>query len=829
MAEIIDISIRGMSCASCVGRIERALKKRPGVTDAQVNLATEKATVAFDGRANSNQVIDAIEEAGYQPVVETAEIPVIGMTCGSCVSRVERSIAKLPGILQASVNLTTQKAFVRFLPEAVTLPRIHHAIRDAGYEPQDQGENAQTEREDREGIQLRNKVILAAAFTIPVVFIAMGKMIPALEAVFTSIMSHRGWMGVEWLLTTPVLFYAGARFYRSGYAELRHANPGMNSLVMIGSSAAYFYSVAALLVPGFFPAGTATSYFEAAAVIVTLILLGRYFEHIAKGRTSEAIKKLLQLQAKTARVVRDGETVEVPIEAVVPGDRILARPGERIPVDGIVEEGHSYVDESMISGEPVPVVKDKDAEVVGGTINKNGALTFRATRVGGDTVLSQIIRMVESAQAEKPPIQQLADKIAGVFVPVVIVIALITFGVWFGFGPAPALSFAFVTTVSVLLIACPCAMGLATPTAIMVGTGKGAEMGVLFRKGAALETLARMDTVVLDKTGTLTRGRPELTDFIVVDGHENEVLQWVAAVEAQSEHPIAEAIVRGAKGRGLGLPTVSHFKAEPGYGIEAEVAGRKLHVGADRYMSQLGIGLDTVKTRAESLAEEAKSPLYAAIDGKLAAVIAVADPLKEGSAEAISSLKALGLEVAMLTGDNRATAEAIARQVGIQRVLAEVLPDQKAAEIKRLQTEGRRVAFVGDGINDAPALAQADVGIAIGTGTDVAIEAGDVVLMRGDLRGIVNATALSRRTRKTILSNFIWAYGYNLALIPVAAGVLFPFTGFLLNPMLAAGAMSLSSVFVLTNSLRLRRFKPDSDESSSRAINQPQTGQARHA
>lgn len=829
MAEIIDISIRGMSCASCVGRVERALKKRPGVTDAQVNLATEKATVTFDGRANLNQVIDAIEEAGYQPVVETAEIPVIGMTCGSCVSRVERSIAKLPGILQASVNLTTQKAFVRFLPGTVSLPRIHHAIKDAGYEPQDIDTSMQTDSEDREGIQLRNKVILAAAFTIPVVFIAMGKMIPALEALFTSIMSHRGWMGVEWLLTTPVLFYAGARFYRSGYAELRHANPGMNSLVMIGSSAAYFYSVAALLVPGFFPAGTATSYFEAAAVIVTLILLGRYFEHIAKGRTSEAIKKLLQLQAKTARVVRDGETVEVPIEAVVPGDRILARPGERIPVDGVVEEGHSYVDESMISGEPVPVVKEKDAGVVGGTINKNGALTFRATRVGGDTVLSQIIRMVESAQAEKPPIQQLADKIAGVFVPVVIVIALITFGVWFGFGPAPALSFAFVTTVSVLLIACPCAMGLATPTAIMVGTGKGAEMGVLFRKGAALETLARMDTVVLDKTGTLTRGRPELTDFIVVDGNENEVLQWVAAVEAQSEHPIAEAIVRGAKGRGLELPTISHFKAEPGYGIEAEVAGRKLHVGADRYMSQLGIGLDAVKARAESLAEEAKSPLYAAVDGKLAAVIAVADPLKEGSAEAISSLKALGLEVAMLTGDNRATSKAIARQVGIERVLAEVLPDQKAAEIKRLQAEGRSVAFVGDGINDAPALAQADVGIAIGTGTDVAIEAGDVVLMRGDLRGIVNATALSKRTRKTILSNFIWAYGYNLALIPVAAGVLFPFTGFLLNPMLAAGAMSLSSVFVLTNSLRLRRFKPDSDESSSRVINQPQTGPAHHA
>ncbi|MAX33923.1 MAG: heavy metal translocating P-type ATPase [Halomonadaceae bacterium] len=812
MTERVDISIRGMSCASCVGRVERALKKQSGVTDAQVNLATEKATVTFEEHANPSQAVHAVEEAGYQPVVETAEIPIIGMTCGSCVSRVERTIEKLPGIVQASVNLTTQKAFVRFLPAAVTLPRIHHAIRDAGYEPQDQGESTQTEREDREGVQLRNKVLIAAAFTIPVVFIAMGKMIPALEAIFTNIMPHRGWMGVEWLLTTPVQFYAGARFYRAGFAELRHANPGMNSLVMIGSSAAYFYSVAALLIPGFFPAGTAESYFEAAAVIVTLILLGRYFEHVAKGRTSEAIKKLLQLQAKTARVIRDGDTVEVPIEAVVPGDRILARPGERIPVDGIVEEGHSYVDESMISGEPVPVAKQVDNEVVGGTINKNGALTFRATRVGADTVLSQIVKMVESAQAEKPPIQKLADKIAGIFVPIVLLIAAITFAVWLGFGPTPALAFAFVTTVSVLLIACPCAMGLATPTAIMVGTGKGAEMGVLFRKGAALETLAKVDTIVLDKTGTLTMGRPELTDFVALEGQENEVLRWVAAVEAQSEHPIAEAIVRGAKDRSLDLPSISRFQAEPGFGIEAEVDGHKLNVGADRYMRLLGIDLGKAEGRAAALAKEAKSPLYAAVDGKLAAIIAVADPLKEGSVEAIASLRAQGLEVAMLTGDNRATAEAIARQVGIQQVLAEVLPDQKATEIKRLQAEGRNTAFVGDGINDAPALAQADVGIAIGTGTDIAIEAGDVVLMRGDLRGIVNATALSKRTRKTILSNFAWAYGYNVALIPVAAGALYPFTGFLLNPILAAAAMSLSSIFVLTNSLRLRRFQPASGE-----------------
>ncbi|OZC35229.1 copper-translocating P-type ATPase [Marinobacter vinifirmus] len=822
----MEVRVDGMSCASCVGRIEKALMGQRGVAEAQVNLATGKATVKFDQPATPATLIDLIKEAGYQPRLQSAEIPVIGMTCGSCVSRVERALNKQAGMVKASVNLTTQKAFVEFLSDTLSVSRIHQAIRDAGYEPQEPDASSETEEQDREGMDLRRKVIFAAALTIPVVLIAMGKMIPALEALYASLLPHRGWMAIEWLLTTPVLFYAGLRFFRSGYTELRHANPGMNSLVMIGTSAAYFYSVAALLVPGFFPAGTAESYFEAAAVIVTLILLGRYFEHIAKGRTSEAIKKLLQLQAKTARVIRDGEAVEVPIEAVVPGDRIQVRPGERVPVDGVVEEGQSYVDESMISGEPVPVAKQKDAELVGGTINKNGSLTFRATRVGADTVLAQIIRMVESAQADKPPIQALADKIAGIFVPVVIVLAILTFITWFSFGPEPALSFAFVTTVSVLLIACPCAMGLATPTAIMVGTGKGAEMGVLFRKGAALETLSRMDTIVLDKTGTLTRGQPELTDFILVEGREDEVLAWVAAVETESEHPIGEAIVKGARDRGLTLPATSEFQAEPGYGIQAQVAGRRVNVGADRYMRRLGIDLASVADSAVPLAEKAKSPLYVAVDGRLAALIAVADPLKDGSVEAIAALKASGLSVAMLTGDNRATAEAIALQAGIERVLAEVLPDQKAAEVKRLQEEGARVAFVGDGINDAPALAQADVGIAIGTGTDIAIEAGDVVLMRGDLRGIVDAAALSQRTRKTILGNFVWAYGYNLALIPVAAGVLFPFTGYLLNPMLAAGAMSLSSVFVVTNSLRLGRFKSNSGDSAASNISESGAAQA---
>jgi Cu+-exporting ATPase len=734
------------------------------------------------------------------------EIGINGMSCGSCVSRVEKALSQLPGVVRASVNLTTQKASVNFLPDVVSLADIHQAIRHTGYEPQQIESNPSLDAAGNEGQELRSKMLFAAALTVPIVFIAMGKMLPGLDAYFAGVMSHRGWMGIEWLLTTPVLFYAGARFFRMGFAELRHLNPGMNSLVMIGSSAAYFYSVLAFVLPELFPAGTAESYFEAAAVIVTLILLGRYLEHIAKGRTSQAIQKLLRLQAKTARVLHSDETIEVPIESVVVGDRIQIRPGDRIPVDGMVEEGQSYVDESMINGEPLPVGKDAGAEVVGGTINKNGSMVFRVTRVGADTVLSQIVKMVEQAQADKPPIQQLADKIAGIFVPIVLLIAAITFAVWYWFGPEPTLSFAFVTSVSVLLIACPCAMGLATPTAIMVSTGKGAEMGVLFRRGAALETLAKMDTVVLDKTGTLTQGRPVLTDFIVMEGNHDDVLSWVAAVEAQSEHPIGEAIVNAAKERGLQHLAVTAFNNEPGYGIAANVAGRQIHIGADRYMERLGIGLAGAEEQAWALAEEGKSPFYAAVDGGIAAIIAVADPLKDGSVDAIAELKSMGLDIAMLTGDNRVTAAAIARQVGIDNVLAEVLPQQKAEEIKRLQEQGKLVVFVGDGINDAPALAQAHVGIAIGTGTDVAIEAGDVVLMRGDLRGIVNAAALSRRTRRTILGNFFWAYGYNLALIPVAAGVLFPFTGFLLNPMLAAGAMSLSSIFVLTNSLRLRGF-----------------------
>ena len=814
MTEQLQLGIGGMTCASCVGRVERRLNKLDGVEHSDVNLAMERASIQFDPqRTDTEQIVAAVSAAGYEPMLAEIEFAVTGMTCASCVQRVERRITGLNGVAGAEVNLATERARVRYSPQQLTPAAIHAAVRGAGYgvvllESGDAGVDPEKRARDAEIRALRRDLEWAAGLSVPLVLIAMGPMfIPGLEQLMQSAAPKPAWHWLEFALATPVLFGSGRRFFLHGISEVRALSLGMSTLVMLGSSAAYFYSLTALLFPGLFPEGTAHSYFEAAGVIVTLILVGKYLEAAAKGKTSAAIKKLMQLQAKTARVLRNGAELEIPIAEVVAGDVIAVRPGEQIPVDGEVRDGQSWVDESMITGEPVPAAKAAGDEVVGGTINKTGAFRFTATRIGAATVLARIIRMVEEAQSGKPPIQQIADRIAGIFVPVVLLLAVATFVVWMFYGPSPQLNYAFVAAVSVLLIACPCAMGLATPTAIMVATGRGAQMGTLFRKGAGLETLARTNLVVLDKTGTITRGTPELTDFYVGAGDEDAALALIAAAENNSEHPIAQAIAAAARERGMELAGVESFEALPGFGIEAQVAGHRVQVGADRYMEKLGIAIAGFAERAQALADQARTPLYAAIDGRLAALIGVADPIKAGSREAIAALAELGIASVMVTGDNQRTAQAVARDTGIDQVLAEVLPADKADAVKRLQQGTSRVAFVGDGINDAPALAQADTGVAIGTGTDIAIEAADVILMSGDLRGLVNAISLARRALRIIRLNFFWAYAYNAALIPVAAGALYPLFGILLNPVLAAGAMSLSSIFVLSNSLRLRSFK----------------------
>lgn len=808
-----SIPVEGMTCASCVARVEKAIRAVPGVTSASVNLATERADVRFDGTTKTADIVKAIENSGYGAAEESIELAIEGMTCASCVARIEKALKAVPGVTQASVNLATERASVRLTKGIATSASLEQAVRAAGYDARritgDESTDEEAEKREREARRLSRSLLIAAALTLPIFVLEMGShFIPAVhDFVMINIGMQESWY-LQFVLTTLVLFGPGLRFYQKGIPALLRLAPDMNSLVAIGTAAAWGYSVVATFASGLLPEGTANVYYEAAAVIVTLILLGRVLEARAKGRTSEAIKHLMGLQVKTARVVRDGETIEIALADVHAGDTVLVRPGDRVPVDGIVVEGNSYVDESMITGEPVPVEKTAGADVVGGTINKTGSFTFRATKVGADTVLAQIIRMVEQAQGAKLPIQSLVDKVTAWFVPAVIAIAAITFAIWLIFGPDPALSFALVNGVAVLIIACPCAMGLATPTSIMVGTGRAAEMGVLFRKGEALQTLRNAQIIAVDKTGTLTKGRPELTDLDTAPGFERgDVLAFVAAVETRSEHPIAEAIVEAAKAEGIAIAAPANFEAVPGFGASATVNGRSVYVGADRLMAKLDLDVSMFAAQAARLGAEGKSPLYAAIDGRLAAIIAVADPIKETTPQAIRMLHDLGLKVAMITGDNHRTAEAIAAKLGIDEVIAEVLPDGKVAALKRLKAGGRAVAFVGDGINDAPALAEADVGLAIGTGTDVAIESADVVLMSGDLLGVPNAIALSKATIRNIKENLFWAFAYNAVLIPVAAGALYPAYGLLLSPIFAAGAMALSSVFVLGNALRLRSFR----------------------
>ena len=714
----VQIGISGMTCASCVARVERNLSKVEGVDEVGVNLATEKASISYDPeQADLGALLGSIKKSGYEPRSAETSFGVTGMTCANCVSRVERKLGKTEGVLEASVNLATERATVRYLPDIASEHDLYQVVEDTGYgilQEEKGRDRVDTEREAREEERrtLRRDLLVATLFSVPLIGVTMLHMfVPAVDAWLMTSLGMQGFFILSFLLASVVQFGPGLRFYKPGWKSLKSGSPDMNSLVMIGTSAAYGYSVVATFLPQVLPAGTVNVYYEASAAIITLILLGKYLESIAKGRTSEAIKKLMGLQAKTARVVRNGEELELSIEEVVPGDVVLVRPGEKVPVDGAVVEGSSYVDESMITGESIPVQKATGDEVVGGTINKMGAFRFEATKVGADTVLSQIIKMVEDAQGSKPRIQALADKVVSVFVPVVLGLATLTFIAWLLFGPQPALTFALVNTVAVLIIACPCAMGLATPTSIMVGTGKAAELGVLFRKGDALQSLQEAKVIALDKTGTLTKGQPELTDFALQAGFERgDVLKLVAATEATSEHPIAEAIVRAAKGEGLEPAPATDFNATPGYGVEANVEGHKVHVGADRFMKRLGVDVTPFTQEANRLADEGKTPLYAAIDGKLAAVIAVADPIKEATPAAIQTLHGLGLRVAMITGDNQRTAHAIAKQLGIDEVLAEVLPDGKVDAVKKLQAEGGKVAFVGDGINDAPALAQADIG-----------------------------------------------------------------------------------------------------------------------
>jgi heavy metal translocating P-type ATPase len=740
------------------------------------------------------------------------DLSVTGMTCASCVRRVERALEKVPGVVQAQVNLATGRARLRYtgrepVAEAVAV------VTKAGYEasPIIRAERGRKHAEDAENERtLFRDVLLALALSIPVLVLEMGShMVPALHHLISATLGERASWLVQFTLTTLILILPGRRFFLKGVPALLRGGPDMNSLVAIGAGAAWIYSTFATFAPAVMPGGTRNIYFEAAALVVTLILLGRLLEARARGRTGDAIRRLVDLQPDTAHVLRGKTAIDVPAAELQVGDLVVIRPGERIPVDGVLTEGLSYVDEAMITGEPVPVAKSVGGSVVGGTVNGTGSFTFRATGVGEDTVLQQIIRMVEDAQGAKLPIQALVDRVTGWFVPAILLIAASTFALWLLLGPAPSLPFALVNAVAVLIVACPCAMGLATPTSIMVGTGRAAELGVLFRRGDALQTLGSCTMAAFDKTGTLTRGRPELTDFIAEPaGRDADMLRLAAAVEALSEHPIARAVVDAAKARDLDIPQVSGFEALPGHGVRGMADGTRVEIGSARMMALSGLDVSGFAGQAARLAEEGKAALYLAVDSRLRAVFAVADAVRDGAQDGVRALHRLGLETAMITGDGAAVANAVARPLGITHVVAEVLPAGKVQALKELAAKGHRIAFVGDGINDAPALAEADVGIAVGSGTDIAVESADIVLMSADPGKVADAVEISRATLRNVRQNLFWAFAYNVALVPVAAGALYPVNGVLMSPVFAAGAMALSSVFVVGNALRLRAFRP---------------------
>ncbi|WP_010253852.1 heavy metal translocating P-type ATPase [Treponema primitia] len=815
--------IEGMTCAACAKTVERVTKKLPGVAEANVNLATEKLSISFnDGELTIKTIQEAVEKAGYKALTQSVSkaFNIQGMTCAVCARTVERVTKKLSGVDEASVNLATEKLNITFDPDLLTTAIIKAAVTKAGYKAIEEADETDLAGKKRGEINaLRNRFIFSAIFAFPLLLIAMVPMI--LEALGVNLPGFLNTMRypkqfalIQFLMCTPVMII-GRRYYTVGFRNLVKFSPNMDSLIAIGTSAAYLYSFYGVYQIFFNGNVDYELYFEGAAVILALITLGKYMEAVSKGKTSEAIKKLIGLAPKQAAVIRDGVEILVPIDEVEVGDIVVVRPGEKFPVDGVVTEGLTAVDESMLTGESIPVEKNIGDTVIGASINKNGSVKYRATRVGKDTALAQIIKLVENAQGSKAPIARLADIISGYFVPVVIVLALIGAGAWFFSGETVA--FSITILISVLVIACPCALGLATPTAIMVGTGKGAQYGVLIKSGVALETAHKIGVVVLDKTGTITEGKPTVTDIILTGNEQGgadtasgdkSLLQLAASGEKGSEHPLGEAIVRAAEGKGLELFPAEQFQAIPGRGIQTVIQGKTVLLGNEKLMAEKNIPLGDAAANAERLAGDGKTPMFVAVDGALGGIIAVADTVKATSAEAVERLHRLGVQVAMITGDNKRTAAAIAKQVGIDTVLAEVLPEDKAAEVKKLQASGKKTAMVGDGINDAPALAQADVGMAIGSGTDVAMESADIVLMKSDLRDVATAIELSRKTIVNIKQNLFWAFAYNTLGIPIAMGVLYLFGGPLLNPVIAALAMSFSSVSVLSNALRLRGFKP---------------------
>lgn len=795
------VPITGMTCAACALRIEKGLQKLNGVETANVNLALEKSTVVYDPSVTSlDDIRGKIESLGYGVAADKVELNIGGMTCAACATRIEKGLNKLPGVLKASVNLALETAAVEYDSSRVGVSELIQRVEKLGYQAsrkEEGGEEAQADRRAEEIRKQTAKFWISLILSLPLLW-AMVSHFSFTSFIYLPDALMNPW--VQLALATPVQFIIGWQFYVGAYKALRNKSANMDVLVALGTSAAYFYSLYVAISSIGSGAHMLELYFETSAVLITLILLGKLFEVKAKGRSSEAIRKLMGLQAKTAVVVRDGAEMTIPVEDVRPGDIVHVKPGEKVPVDGVVLEGQSAVDESMLTGESIPVDKAAGDQVIGATLNKNGFLKIEATKVGRETALAQIIRVVEEAQGTKAPIQRLADQISGVFVPIVVGIALVTFAVWYLLVMPGDFAEALEKAIAVLVIACPCALGLATPTSIMAGSGRAAELGILFKGGEHLETAHHLDTIVLDKTGTVTKGEPELTDVITYGMDENELLPLIGAAEKNSEHPLAQAMVKGIVDKGIALSEAGSFEAIPGYGISAVVAGREMLIGTRRLLEQKGISFEQAAEAMLSLEQSGKTAMLAAVDGKLSGLIAVADTIKPTSKKAVERLKAMGLTVIMMTGDNRQTAEAIAREAGIDHVIAEVLPEGKAAEVKKLQQQGKKVSMVGDGINDAPALATADIGMAIGTGTDVAMEAADITLMRGELTSVADAIEMSKRTIRNIKQNLFWAFAYNMLGIPVAA------IG-LLAPWLAGAAMAFSSVSVVLNALRLQRVK----------------------